>query len=56
VTNAVKHFRFTQRGKRRLTRSRTHSRSGHAGPGSTRRSRLSSRTSSCCWERPRPRL
>ena len=39
VTNAVKHFKFEERGKRRYTRRPAGARWWHAGPGCSARSR-----------------
>ena len=53
VTNAVKHFKFEPRGKRRCTRRRTTARSTPAAGGSTRNWRRSVRSSLSRWARRR---
>src|SRR5690242_11653659 len=55
VTNAVKHFRFTRRGKRRLHEKRTPSRCARAGHGWRPSSKRSNRVCWSCWEQRRPR-
>ena len=53
VTNAVKHFKYEPRGKRRLHKSRMPARSMLASGGSTTNSAISRRASS--WRSAQPR-
>ena len=55
VTNAVKHFKWEPRGKRRIHQKPTAGEVRACSPGSTRRSRPSARAPSCAWAPPRRR-